>query len=332
MNLPYISAPAEIPNEDYHNGDKYQEFVSSSDLKKIQVSPLWLKYCKEHPEDNEEIKSWSLEGGCYHDMLSSITNTGGMDEFDMNTAVFSPPINEKTGSPYGYSTQKFQDAYNFFQMQNEGKVIYSETEVDNAKMMIETLRNGNNHLSQIVNKLLKIGKAEVSFFCQHSANDLVQYDSGLLKIRPDLYTFNKIIDWKTVSRINDEAPLKQDQFAKVITKFGYGFSAAMYQYIIWMITGHWKAFYWVVQDKLPPYDFNIISADGWAFEVSNGQMIGIGKHAEIFLKSLEQYLYCHETDKWPGVSIFTKPDYRGQRIAQCKVPGYEYTKEYEFFN
>jgi len=332
MNLPYISAPVEITNNDYHNGERYREFVSSSDLKKIQVSPLWLKYCKEHPEEDEDVKAWSLEGGCYHDMLSSITNTGGMDEFDRNTAVFEPPVNPSTGNPYGYNTQKFQDAYNFFLSQNAGKTVYSEIEVENAKTMIETLRNGNKHLSKIVNKLLSIGKAEVSFFCQHSANDLIQYDSGLLKIRPDLFTFNKIIDWKTVTRINGEAPLKQDQFAKVISKYGYGFSAAMYQYVTWMITGHWKAFYWVVQDKLPPYDYNIISADQWAFEVSNGQMIGIGKHAEIFLKSLEQYLYCHEKNEWPGVSIFTKPDYRGQRIAQCKVPGYEYTKEYEFFN
>ena len=332
MKLPYISAPNGITNEQYHTGEQYKNFVSSSVLKNILISPLWLKYCQDHPEDDEPAKQWKLEGNCYHGILASIANTGSMADFDKNCVIFDPPVNDKTGEPYGYNTAKFKDVYEHVVNNNTGKEIYSRTEYDNSKAMIKHLRSGNKHLSKIVNKLLKIGKAEVSFFCQHSANDLVQYDSGLLKIRPDLYTFNKIIDWKTVARINNEAPLKQDQFANVITKLGYGFSAAMYQYIIWMITGHWKSFYWVVQDKLPPYDFNIISADQWAFEVSNGQMVGIGKHAEIFLKSLEQYLYCLEKNEWPGVSIFTKPDYRGQRIAQCKIPGYEYIKEYEFFN
>lgn len=333
MNLPYISAPAEIPNEEYHNGERFKDFASSSNLKNILTSPLWMKYCMDHPEDDDPTKEWKLEGGCYHDMLSSITNTGGMDEFEANTAVFDPPINKTTGEPYGYSTNAFKSVFEGFQANNPGKAIYSKTEYDNSLAMIEALRKGNKHLSPTVNNLLKIGKAEISIFCEHKANDFIQYDSGLLKVRKDLTTYNKIIDWKTVGRtMGKEAPLKPEQFTRVIADKLYGFSAAMYQYVEWMVTGRWKSFYWIAQDKIAPFDFNLISADGWAFEVQNGQMIGIGIHAEMFIRALEQYLYCLENNDFPGVSIFTKPDYKGHRIAQTKVPGYEINKSYEFFN
>jgi len=212
-------------------------------------------------------------------------------------------------------------------MHNEDKTIYSETEVDNAKAMIEVLRKDNNHLSQIVNKLLSIGKAEVSFFCRHKANDLVQYDSGLFKIRPDLYTFNKIIDWKTVGG-NGYLP---EKFSKIIIDYGYDFQAAFYQYVIWMITGHWKAFYWIVQDKEPPYDFNIISADGWAFEIIKGEVINIGPGARKMLKALDLYLYCLEKNQWPDSSIYIKPDYLKNRIAKANVPLWYKNQEINYY-
>ena len=333
MNLPYISGPNEITNEEYHNSEKYKDFISSSILKNIMVSPLWMRYCQKHPEDDEPTKAWKLEGNCYHSMLSSIANTGGMDEFEKNCVIFEPPINTSTGEPYGYNTHKFKDAYEQIINNNPDKEVYSQTEYENSEAMIKYMQSGNKHLSPIVNNLLKIGKAEISIFIEHKTNDLVQYDSGLFKIRKDLTTRNKIIDWKTVGRsTGKEAPLKADQFARVIGDRLYGFSAAMYQYFEWMVTGRWKSFYWVVQDKLPPYDFNIISAEGWAFTIEQGQMTGIGVHAEMFLKALDQYLYCNEKDEYPGVSVFTCPDYKGQRITESKVPGYEFNKDNEFYN
>jgi hypothetical protein len=333
MKLPYISSPNEIPNEDYHTGIQYLPFISSSVLKNIMVSPLWMKYAFEHPEDQDPTKQWKMEGDCYHGMLASIANTGDMEEFINNAAIFDPPVNDKTGQPYGYTTNKFKEAYEAFLIANQGKEIYSQTEVDISRAMIKHLRYGNDHLSPIVNNMLNIGKAEISIFCQHQANDLVQYDIGKFKIRPDLMTAKKIIDWKTIGRKNNgQAPLKPEDFARVIADKLYGFSIAMYQYFVWVVTGKWKSGYWVIQDKEPPYDVNIISADGWAFEVIKGEMTSIGIHAEMFLKALEQYLYCFEKDQWPGVSIFTKPNYKGQRISTSKVPGYEHTKSNEFFN
>jgi len=329
----YISKPNEISNDEYHSSEKYKGYISSSVLKNIMVSPLWMKYSQEHPEDDDPTKQWKLEGDSYHGMLASIANTGSMAEFINNAAIFDPPVNDKTGQPYGYTSAKFKDAYDGFVAANPGKEIYSQTEIDNSKAMIDHLLKGNDHLSPIVNNLLKIGKAEISIFCDHKSNELVQYDIGQFKIRPDLMTEKKIVDWKTIGRTTGkQAPLKPEEFARVIGDRKYGFSIAMYQYFMWQITGKWKAGYWVIQDKQPPYDVNIISADNWAFEVIKGEMVSIGVHAEMFLKALEQYLYCLEKDRWPGVSIFTKPDYKGHRIAEANVPGYEHTKSNEFYN
>jgi len=332
MELPYISGPNEISNNDYHTSDKYIDFISSSVLKQVAISPKWLKYCKEHPEDIDETKEWKLDGGCYHEMLASICNSGDLTDFNNHCAIFEPPVNPSTGNPYGYDSQKFKDAYNGFSAENPGKEIYSKTEYDHSEVMIKELREGNKHLSGIINNILKIGKAEESCFIQHKANDLIQYDTGLFKWRKDIYTEKKIFDWKGVAAKMGPAPIKSEDFSRVIDNLLYGFSAAMYQYFEWMAFGIWRSFYWIVQDKNPPYDFNIISASQWAFDVENGLMKGIGPHAMIFLKSLEQYLYCHEKDEWHGVSIFTKPDYRDQRIAMAPVPGYTKGKLFDYYN
>lgn len=327
-SLPFVSKPMGISNEDYHNGEQYKEFISSTVLKQIAHSPLWLKYSQEHPEDIEPTKEWKLRGGCYHAMLSSIVNTGGLDEFEKSTAIFDAPVNPSTGSPYGNTTNKYVEAFNDFAGQNEGKEIYSQKDVNLATQMVEVLRYKNHHLSPMINKIIKYGQAEVSCFIEHKANDLIQAEHGKFKWRKDVTTSNKIVDWKSV-KMHEQNP---NQFARVIIDRAYDFSAAFYQYFEWMLTGKWKTFYWVAQTFEPPYDFNIITANNWAFNVENGKVLGYGQGALRFLKSLEQYLYCLEKDEFHGVSLFTKPDYLNQRIAVSPSPGYYKSQIFEFFN
>ena len=324
MNIPLNTSPNAIPNDEYHNGEKYRDFVSSTTLKQMLVSPLWMKYCKEHPEEEEE-KSWATFGNCYHSMLSSIANTGDLTEFNSNVAVFEPPVNKGTGKPYGATSERFKMAYEGFLQNNPGKEIYSQQDIDHAEAMIKHLRNGNPHLSPIVNKLLKIGKGEISIFVEHKANDMVQYDTGMFKIRKDLTTYNKIIDWKT-TRDDFYQP---DKFAKEIIDKGYDFSAAFYQYIEWLVTGRWKQFFWVVQSKSPPYSFSIIEAANWAFEVIDGQYISAGPGAKRMLMALDLYLYCREKDDWPDWSIFESPGFK--RISRAQVPHWYANQKTEYY-
>ena len=173
MKLPYVSGPGEIPIEDYH-GDRFKDFASSSILKQIMISPLWLKYFMEHPEEDDQVKQCQLEGNCYHSMLESIANTGNSKSFEERVALFEPPINPSTERPYGYSSGLFINAYQEFIMDNPDKEIYSQIEYENTKKMLIHLRSGNEHLSPIVNKLLKIGQAEVSILREHRSNDFIQ--------------------------------------------------------------------------------------------------------------------------------------------------------------
>ena len=327
-----------ISIQKYH---KELPHVSSSNLKQLLVSPKWMRYCQLNPEDNRISLENELKGSVYHSMLASITNTGGMEDFEKEYTVFDPPINEKTGKPYGYDSIKFMDAYNDFQAANPEKTICSQKEVSLAKTMVEELLHGSKHLSKDINYLIKHGKAELSH--------LVDFQGKQFKFRPDLETSKKIVDWKTCGF---EVP-KTENFARQVVKFGYHISAAFYQYFDFIESGIWRSFYWVAQEKEPPFDFNIIDASNWAFEIHSiekkeslvisessmqfvietpTQIAIPNTGAIIFLQLLTEYIHCSENDFWPGYSIFTKPDWRGRRIAKSEVPNWEKTTNINFFN
>lgn len=318
--LPYISGPNEIPNEAYHSSVEYEKYISSSELKQMLVSPKWFKYAQDNPADTRTISlENATKGSVYHDLLASIVNTGNTDSFRESWAVFDAPINEKTGSPFGYDTKAFLGAYQEFQFLNPGKEICSESDIELAEKMIKELRFGNKHLSADINFLIKHGKAEQSHF--------VEYQGGFFKIRTDLETSTKIVDWKTCQ---DEVP-KVENWSKQVVKMGYDVSAAFYQFFCFLTTGKWKTFYWVAQEKTPPFDFNIIDASNWAFEITNTGEIIPHSGAQKFIKLMEIYIQCVENDDWPGYSVFTQPDYRGRRMAVSQVPGYESGKMLNYY-
>lgn len=322
--LPFSSRPNEISNADYHHGERYKPFISSSILKQLQISPKWMQFCQENPEDSRISLENELKGSVYHDMLCSRVNCGNLTDFYNTWSVFEPPINTKTNKAFGYDTIKFTEAYQEFTTLNPGKLICSKTEIDMATAMIKELMGGNHHLSPDIRFLMKHGKAETSHFCE--------YQGGLFKYRTDLETSTKIIDWKTALF---QGP-KVESWSKQVVKMGYHISGAFYQFFDFIIWGRWRSFYWVVQEKEPPYDFNIIDASNWTWEVTNNSdgsqtvIPQIGAH--IFIKLMEQYLICKEQDKWPGYSVFTQPDFKGHRIAISPVPGYEQGKMIEFYN
>ena len=323
FELPYSSN--QISDEDYHNGEQYAKFISSSELKQMLISPKWFRFSQDNPSLTRTISlENATKGSVYHDMLQSIVNTGDENDFYNHYAVFSAPVNEKTGKPFGYDSQKFLDAYNEFTLLNPGKEICSQADIDLAQAMIRELRFGNKHLSADINFLIKHGKGETSHFCE--------YQGGFFKFRTDLETSTKIVDWKTCQA---EVP-KVENWSKQVVNMGYDLSAAFYQFFDFVCHGRWRTFYWVAQEKTPPYDFNIIDASNWAFEITKdaatGEQIVIPHSgAQKFIKLMEVYLQCVEKDEWPGYSIFTQPDYRGRRIAVSQVPGYESGKMLNYY-
>jgi hypothetical protein len=166
----------------------------------------------------------------------------------------------------------------------------------------------------------------------------------------DLYlVVKKIVDWKTTAAFTP----KCENFAKQIIKFGYHISAAFYQYFDFIESGTWRSFYWIAQEKEPPFDFNIIDASNWAFEIHDisikenlvipenemqyvietPKQIAIPKTGGvIFLQLLHEYIHCAQNDFWPGYSVFTKPDWKGRRIGTSIVPNWEKLNNLNFYN
>ena len=318
MNLPYISGPNEIPNEEYHRGEAYRDYISSTSLKHYQISPKYARWAQLHPEDKQTPAM--MEGSVYHDLLASLTNFG--DDREWGWVSFDkPPINLKTGRPYGEDSQAYQIELDFFRQQNPGKQICPPYMIQQAQNMVGELLTGSRELSPDIEHLIKIGKAEQSHFCE--------YQGGLFKYRTDLKTARKLVDWKK-TRI--ELP-KADQFQKVIVDYGYHISAAMYMFFEHEVTGVWKKFYWVAQENEPPYDFMILDSSEWTWEIGRGGEIVPKVGALEFIKLMEQHLICLEDQYWPGYSIFCQPDWKGHRIGLPEVPGwYNKQSSYSFYN
>ncbi|MBA7475654.1 hypothetical protein ES707_11026 [subsurface metagenome] len=186
--------------------------------------------------------------------------------------------------------------------------------------MIQELIDGSAHLSPIIKQFLKNGKAEQSHF--------LKYQGVGFKYRTDLKTRKIILDWKTTALMNPKA----DNFSSQILKFGYHVSAAMYQFFEHELTGQWRKFYWVVQEKEPPYDFTILDASDWTWKINPSGEVEMGVGAIEFMRLLEEHIYCTENQEWPGYSIFIQPDWKEYRIGSPGVPGYYKNRELMFYN
>ncbi len=321
--IPYISAPEEISNEEYHKGVKYKDFISSTTLKWYYTSPKYYDFLRRNPDKAGISEAAAMQGSVYHDMLSSLANTGTLDNFEKSWFVFEPPINPTTNKSYGIDTAKYQNALIEARFSNPGKECTSENEVNIAKIMINELLHNNYHYSHQIRKFLEWGKAEQSCFCE--------YRGGKFKIRTDLMTKRKIIDWKGVAA----SDLHENTIAKIILNFDYHISAAMYQFFYHEITGEWKEFYWVFQQKQEPYDAVIVSAEDWAYqiEIIDGKQVAFPKvGAMLFRELLEHHLWCLENQEYPGASIFVEPDFLGNRVMKPEVPGYYKNQMFKFYN
>ncbi len=322
--LPYISIPDEIPNDEYHNGEKYKDFISSTRLKWYLTSPKWYKFICDNPQESKISLKASMEGSVYHDMLASLVNNGNLNGFERDWFVFDPPINEKTGSPYGITSNKYMGAYEDAKYANPGKETTSHAEVVKAKAMIDELLYHNYHYSYTIRKFIEWGKAEQSCFCE--------YKGHKFKYRKDLATKTKMIDWKST----EEKDLHEDTIAKIIVKFKYDLSAAFYQFFEHQITGVWKPFFWVFQQKNPPYDAVLVSADKWAYEITDntpGDQIVLARDGALrFKQLLNQHIWCEENDVYPGASVFIEPDFKQHRVMYPEVPGWKKNETTNFYN
>ena len=297
-----------LSNEEYHYGERFRDYLSSSQIKKLAISPKAFRYALDHPAPQAYSKRL---GSLFHDLMPCSpehydNGTEAVAQWLRGIAVFEPPVNEKTGAPYGTATKAYKEAYEAFLQANEGKTIASNDEISVINQMHKSLLCDSGATSEQVRKLLKWGKPEVSHF--------IEYEGCKFKWRPDLETRRKIVDWKTVA--TDD--LSERSINAQIAKFGYDISAAFYLFMEHERTGQWKQFYWVFVSKQPPYDAVLVDASEWTYKHEDG--IVLPRVGAIKMKALlDLHIKCTREQSWPGAEIFIPQSDNGMRIM-CPIP------------
>lgn len=313
-----------LSNEQYHQGEEERQYLSSSQLKWYLRSPKFFKHNIDNPT---EEKSDALRfGSLFHDLMACSAEhydngTKAIAEWMRHIAIFDPPKNEKTGQPYGSTTKAYKEAYEAFLQANEGKLIVSRDEANLAYNMANSLLRDCGATSEQVRKLLKWAKAtEVSYF--------YETEEGIkLKVRPDLLTKTKLVDWKTCSLDS----LDEDSIARQIIKYRYDVSLAMYQYVLHAIEGKWYTPILVFVQKQEPFDCVMCDISEWCYQYDKTyDVVTMGCGALEFRKLLDLHTECVRNNEWPGAESSIEAD-GNTRIMKPAVPYWLGIKYFEEF-
>lgn len=283
-----------LSNEQYHHGEEERQYISSSQLKKLAVSPKFFHYCLDNPEPQTDAMRL---GSLFHDLMACSAEhydngTKALTQWLSGIAVFNPPVNEKTGAPYGTATKAYKEAHEAFLQANEGKTIATDEELSQVQQMHQAVLLDCGATSEQVRKLLKWGKkVETSYFYED--------ENGIkLKVRPDLLTRDKLIDWKTCSLES----LNEESIARQIITYGYHISLSMYQFVLHEITGKWYTPMLVFIQKSAPFDCVIADISEWCYQYDNEyDIVSMGVGALEFKRLYDLYTECKTKDEWPGI-------------------------------
>lgn len=222
-----------MSNADYRKS----EGISSSELKKIAVSPMHYKYWKENPQERTPAL---LFGAAAHKYMLE------KNDFDKEFIV-APNCDRRTKEGKAV-WQSFVDASN-------GKEVITQDDMDKIKAMYDALYN-----TPFVKQLLS-GEKELSFFATDETTGLK------IKARPDCIT--RIGDTTILSDYKTCESADTDSFMKDAIKFKYDLQVYHYMYVLKLNGIQVDSVTFVCQEKKPPYVTNILE--------SNPQFIASGK-------------------------------------------------------
>lgn len=311
MTTPINDAIPNLSNDEYHNGHPWKGYLSSTQLKWYRTSPKHYRFMLDNPQPPTEAMRF---GSLFHDLMASLAlcdgDMRGFCEWEKGFILPEPLVNPRTGKPYGVDTQKYQDYLTALRADNPGKELVARESYDLVCAMTHSLLFDCGATSLQVRKLLKWGTPEVSVFYETE-------DGIKLKVRPDLLTGNKIIDWKSVA-LDD---LTEESINRVILKFGYHISAAMYQWVCYKVYGKWFTFILVLVQKQPPYDCVMVDMANYGYRyIPSLEMVQPGPGAMEFQKLLDLHTRCTKSGEWPGAETFIPGD--KYRILEIEPPRY----------
>lgn len=235
------------------------EGVSRSQLWRLhEGSPEKFKYQEEHPEDPTPALVF---GQMVHKMILE------PETFD-DDFVICPECDRRTKEGKAIWAAFIEGA--------EGKTLIKAEDYDKALAMRNALMEND-----LVKKLLS-GKHEVPLFWTD------ELTGETCKVRLDCFTPLSngavVIDYKTTSDASTES------FMRSAINYGYDFQAAMYSEAVKRTMNKDVVFYFVAQEKEPPYAFNVLAADDRL----------VRRGYDTFRELLGVYHECNVTGNWYG--------------------------------
>lgn len=301
-----------LSNEDYHHAEEFASYISSTQLKWYLNSPLYFATNK--ASQSHESTDAMLLGSHFHHLMEVFAEKGMAGVLE-SMQGFDAPINPKTGKPYGSTTNAYLDALKEAEKEagESGKIIVSHEDIKRLFSMVTSVAGGDddNDTSRLVRKFIQWHKGiEDSFF--YSGKDGVK-----LKVRPDLMTGEKIIDWKTTSVDN----LNEKTIISIVSKYRYDISLSMYQWVIHEHLGHWLTPYLVVVQTQAPYDSVVVDLSAWCYQYSDSSDDSLaGPGAREFERLLDMHRKCLKTGDYKGICGAIEADSNGNKIMHLSVP------------
>jgi hypothetical protein len=302
----------DITNDQYHNSSEFADFVSSSQLKNILISPAHFQKMK---NEQKETTVPMIFGSAYHDYIEERIINGFISDFESNWHIFEHPRNKKTGETVKTTTKGFTDAM------PEGNSI-SDVQYQQIKTMSRVFFRSPHVIKFLRN--ITDAVCEESIFTEYKGIK-VKTRKDLLFRRSKSHSY-RIIDFKTCG-YGESSIL---EVHKPIINYGYDFSAGMYQIIEHSEKGEYYPFFWIFQEKEEPYTVNIHSAQNYALHVYKtyrGTDVIAHKAVTDFEKAIDVLRHCIDSGIYPDSTVFID----NKAKIGAPEPPYWYTNKHTDF-
>lgn len=255
-------------SEEIYRGDKESLSSSGARLLLPPSTPAHYRASQDEPETTSKVYDY---GHAAHKM---VLGEGGQI-FMLDPAIHGVDAKGKR-SDRPASCGKWIAASKA--ARNEGKIPMAKAEIQKAQRMA-----GRVYQNPLAAALLAEGKPEVSGYWHDDETGVrlrVRFD--FLPDRPGRLI---IVDYKTAEDAS------QDAFERACASYGYHIQDAWYREAARQLgIDDDPAFIFIVQEKKPPYEVNVIQLDPEHVELGARQA----------RRAIETFAQCRESKQWPG--------------------------------
>ena len=272
-----------ISNKEY----RQRPGISSSELKKIMITPAHYKHWKDNPQEDtpsllfgRAAHKYILETYDFYnefEVARDFKYGTKADKEETQKFICQKAIELGRGDEWDSfiaTNPKKEDVVAFYRSLVADKDIITQEQFEQIEEMRKVML-----ATPFVSKLIN-GEHEISYFW-------VDEDTGLeCKVRPDSinHKLKIVVDYKTCDNAETE------HFMKQAIKLGYDLQSAYYLDGVKANTGDDYIFVFIAQEKKPPYAVNILQADD----------IFIRSGREVYKAMLQTYKDCSESGVWYG--------------------------------